>query len=179
MASPAPQPCDPTANPAPRCPVPWHPDPMPSLAPCTAWPHGPPAAGRLRRSLASQFIVGNHENTAFVVTEPRRNDSSSDGSRCGTAGTAPTALGLPGGSDPHPAAPAPPGWVRFGTEGCNGSQAWPSEHVQAGHGQGWPGTLLPKDRAEQGALRCPAAHGRDPTVAVPRGGAWLQPDDPH
>lgn len=39
--------------------------------------------------------------------------------------------------------------------------------------------LLPKDRAEQVALRCPAAHGRDPTLAVSRGCAWLQPDDPH
>lgn len=54
----------------------------------------PSAMGCLWRSLALHFIVGNHENTA-IVTEPRRNYSSSDGSWHGTPG-----MGPPGGWQP-------------------------------------------------------------------------------
>lgn len=120
--------------------VPWHPYPMHSLGPWTAQPHGPPVAGRLWRSLALQFIVGKHENTVFVVTEPRRNDSSSVRSRCGTAGTAPVMPGLSSRSDPDPAGPAHPGHVQLGTKWCNRAKCGPQSMCRAGQTRCCPRT---------------------------------------
>lgn len=138
-------------------------------------PQGAAAAlGWLWRSLALQFIVGNHEKTA-IVTEPMRNYSSSDGSQRGTAAPRPLQRGaappwLLATSDPNPASP---GWQgRFGTERCKGG----TERVLgAGAALGWPHAAGREQRTRQ-CSAAPQEGGGTPrsrSLTGPSGGcAW-------
>lgn len=129
---PGPTASPPRAAPRPR-PAPHSPPPPP---PTPVLPAG------LWRSLALQFIVGNHENTANV-TEPRRNYSSSDGSRHGTAGTSPPWwMVAPRSSRPGPI-PTPwpqptPAACGLALSGVTGTWRVPPERRQ-----GWPSPRVP------------------------------------
>lgn len=137
-------------------------------------PQGAAAAlGGLWRSLALQFIVGNHEKTA-IVTEPMRNYSSSHGSQRGTAAPRPLQWGaappwLLATSDPNPASP---GW-----QGLLGTERWKggTERVRGvGATRGWSHTTGREQRTRQrsaapqegGGHRGPTAP-QDPVAAVP------------
>lgn len=162
-------------------------------APSASAPHGgrlPSAAGRLWRSLALQFIVGNHENTANV-TEPRRNYSSSDGSRHAATSAGPRGgwrpRAAPGQARSRPRGSSPPRlravWHRVV---LTGAKRVPPEHVQAGSGPvpragrgtgragracGALGTGQSSQRGSaapgESGGHSPAARGMDPVVAVP------------